>query len=155
MPDVSILTHMKRLSPLLLLALAACQPGGDANVPGDSSDTTPYSGIAEDETLKFAGTEPFWGGEAADGMLVYTTPDDLVGTSIEVERFAGRGGLALSGVMDGETFDMMVTEGECSDGMSDRTYPFVVTLKIGEESLRGCGWTEPPVDEEQESTEFD
>ncbi len=133
---------MKRLAPLLPIALAACQPGGDANVPGDSSDASPYSGIAEDEILKFGGTEPFWGGEVVGGTLVYTTPDDMAGTSIAVERFAGRGGLALSGVMHGETFDMMVTEGDCSDGMSDRTYPFVVTLKIGENDLQGCGWTE-------------
>ena len=46
-------------------------------------------------------------------------------------RFAGRGGLSYSGTIDGRSFDMAVTPAECSDGMSDRTYPFVVTLRIG------------------------
>ena len=37
----------------------------DANaaVPGDTDETEPYSEIAEDEVLRFTGTEPFWGGE--------------------------------------------------------------------------------------------
>jgi uncharacterized membrane protein len=37
---------------------------------------------------------------------------------------------------------MMVTPLECSDGMSDRIYPFTVTLKIGDDLRSGCGWTE-------------
>ena len=37
---------------------------------------------------------------------------------------------------------MTVTPLSCSDGMSDRTYPFTVTLEIGEETRNGCGWTD-------------
>lgn len=124
------------------LALGACQPGGDAGVPGDSSDSRPFSGIAQEEVLRFSGTEPFWGGEASGGTLVWTTPDNSEGTDIAVERFAGRGGLSFSGELDGKSFDMMVTPGSCSDGMSDRTYPFVVTVRIAKETLNGCGWTD-------------
>ena len=37
---------------------------------------------------------------------------------------------------------MMVTPLACSDGMSDRTYPFTVTLGIGEDKRNGCAWSE-------------
>jgi uncharacterized membrane protein len=35
-----------------------------------------------------------------------------------------------------------VTRGACSDGMSDREYPFTVTLQVGEEKRMGCAWTD-------------
>lgn len=110
--------------------------------PGNSEDTAPYSGIARDETVHFTGTEPFWGGEASGGTLTYSTPENIDGTTIRVERFAGRGGLSLSGQLDGAPFDMAITPGACSDGMSDRTYPFTVTLQVRGEQRNGCAWTE-------------
>ena len=131
------------------LLLVACQQGGaddagtatDARVP-DANSTEAYDGIAKDETLRFSGTEPFWGGQVGGGSLTYTTPDNPDGATIAVERFAGRGGLSFTGALEGAEFEMMVTPLECSDGMSDRKYPFTVTLKIGEDLRNGCGWTE-------------
>jgi uncharacterized membrane protein len=137
--------------------LSACQPGAPdapaagetaapaqagAAVPGDTGETAPYSEIAEDEALRFLGNEPFWGGEVSGTTLTYKTPEDQDGTAIEVERFAGRGGIAFSGELDGADFEMTVTPLECSDGMSDRTYPFTVTLEIGEDQRNGCAWSE-------------
>lgn len=111
-------------------------------VPGDTDETAPYSEIAEDEVLHFTGTEPFWGGEVSGKTLTYTTPENQDGEVIAVERFAGRGGISFSGLLDGADFDMTVTPLECSDGMSDRTYPFTVTLEIGEDERNGCAWSE-------------
>ena len=141
-----------------MLLLAACQSGASdapaaegeeageaapaAEIPGDADETAPFSGIADDEVLRFTGTEPFWGGEVDGRTLTYTTPENQAGTVILVERFAGRGGLSFSGLLDGAEFDMMVTPLECSDGMSDRTYPFTVTLEIGEDKRNGCAWSE-------------
>jgi uncharacterized membrane protein len=146
------------LTTLAALPLAACQsessdpadpaqPAGAPEQIGDSAipdpaSTETYDGIEPDETLHFTGTEPFWGGEATGGTLRYSTPEDQDGTEIAVERFAGRGGLSFSGELNGAPFEMMVTPLECSDGMSDRTYPFTVTLEIGEETRNGCGWTD-------------
>ncbi len=135
-----------RFAPILApaLLLAACQPqsAGDADLPGNTDSTQPYSGIAEDETLRFIGTEPFWGGDVTGGSLTYSTPEDQDGETIAVERFAGRGGLSFHGALGGAPFEMMVTELDCSDGMSDRTYPFTVTLMIGENARNGCAWSE-------------
>lgn len=140
---------MSRISCFLLalasFSLGACQPGGadsgNAAVP-DADSSEAYDGIRPDETLRFTGTEPFWGGEVTGEALTYSTPEDPDGTAITVERFAGRGGLSFSGTLDTAPFEMTVTPLACSDGMSDRTYPFTVTLKVGDELRNGCGWTE-------------
>ena len=133
---------MRIMILLPLAALAACGPSQQTGIPGDMEDSRPYEGIAEGARVQFTGTEPFWGGEAAGDSLTYKTPENPEGTTIPVERFAGRGGLSLSGMLDGARFDMTVTPGECSDGMSDRTYPYTVTLAIGQQTRLGCGWTD-------------
>ncbi|WP_326521309.1 COG3650 family protein [Parerythrobacter aestuarii] len=123
------------------LLLTACQQGTGAS---SAPDTRPegFTGIAPDEVIIFGGTEPFWGGEIKDKELTYTTPENIEGTTIRIERFTGQGGLGFSGVLAGETFDMTVTPGDCSDGMSDRTYPYTVTLQIGAEQRFGCAHTD-------------
>ena len=139
------------LAPLWLagvLLLTACQSDqrGAANVPGSAQDSHPYDGIHAGEVLHFVGTEPFWGGEAKGTVLTYTTPEKPEGETITVARFAGRNGISLTGTLAGQGFGMAVTPGQCSDGMSDRTYPFTVTLRIGAQGegklLGGCGWTD-------------
>jgi len=129
-------------TPLLSasLLLAGCQTENTVGAPGTSPDG--FTAIGEDETVQFTGTEPFWGGSVTGSQLTYTTPETIDGRSIEVKRFTGQGGLGYSGTLDGAPFDLMVTDGECSDGMSDRSYPFTATLRIGEETRRGCAWTE-------------
>lgn len=123
---------------------AACHSEGDpANspLPGGASRAA-WEGVKNDETLHVTGTEPFWSGKARGGTLTWTTPEDLEGTEIAVTRFAGRGGMGLSGKLDGKGFELAVSEGTCSDGMSDRTYPFTVTVLMGDQTLRGCGWSD-------------
>ncbi|WP_374408196.1 COG3650 family protein [Pelagerythrobacter sp.] len=125
------------------LALAACQPGPEG--PEGTTRESPgaaFAAIGPEETVRFVGTEPFWGGEASGERLLYTTVENQEGFEIAVERFAGNNGLGYSGTLEGEAFDMAITPGECSDGMSDRTFPFTVTLKIGAEQRGGCAWTD-------------
>lgn len=129
------------LAPLLVLA--ACQPGPEGpegttrDHPGEA-----FAAIAADETVSFVGTEPFWGGKVNGSSLTYSTPENQDGATLAVTRFAGNNGLGYSGQLEGQPFDMAITPGECSDGMSDRTYPFTVTLKVGGEQRNGCAWTE-------------
>lgn len=136
------------LAPMLAAALAACTPGGeeadhgDAKVPGDSGSTRPYDGVGIGETLRFTGNEPFWGGQVTGTTLTYSTPDNPAGQTVTAVGFAGRNGLSYSGMLDGADFVMAVTPGQCSDGMSDRTYPFTVTLQFPAETRHGCAWSE-------------
>ncbi len=136
--------RMHRTTPwaaLASLALAACHaPGSD--VPGDASDHRPYQGLAVGEVVRLVGTEPFWGGTVAGGRMTYTTPEEPQGQTVDVRRFAGRGGLSFSGALSGGPFTLAITPGDCSDGMSDRTFPFVATLEVGGEIRQGCAWTD-------------
>ncbi len=141
-PTVSPRSVAVLLAPLL--ALAACHGGhgSDASVPGDRSDTQPYHGVARGEALRFTGTEPFWGGEVTGDRMTYRTVDQPAGEVFTVSRFDGRGGLSYSGTLNGAAFTLAVAPGQCSDGMSDRTYPFVVTLQAGDDLRSGCAWSD-------------
>lgn len=140
------------LAPLFLVTGCGTPPTDDqssdsAPPAGSSAETTedetlPFSRIAPGDTVRFTGTEPFWGGQVAFTTLTYSTPENPDGEAIEVERFAGRGGLSWSGRFQDAPFTLAVTPGECSDGMSDRTYPYVATLEVQGEQRRGCAWTE-------------
>jgi len=114
----------------------------EVGAPGDTSDMQAYDGIHADETVRFTGTEPFWGGQVNGTLLTYSTPEKPDGDAITVKRFAGRGGVSWSGTWADKAFRLAVTEGSCSDGMSDRTYPFTATLEVGGEQRQGCAWTE-------------
>ncbi|KLI63053.1 COG3650 family protein [Aurantiacibacter marinus] len=122
------------------LLLTACQQGGGEGLPGNSDDDQPYSGIAEDAVLELTGTEPFWNATINGLSMVWRTPENIDGVNVSVERFAGRGGLSFSGQLEGTALDIAVTPGECSDGMSDRTYPFTATVVIGRDQRNGCAW---------------
>lgn len=127
-----------------LAALSACQPGagdsrgGSAIVEGPAAT---FSGIAKDETIRFVGTEPFWSGEIVDTQLRYATPENARGERVTVRRFAGNNGLAYTGTLKDQAIDLAITPGACSDGMSDRRFPYVATLKLGDEQRNGCAWT--------------
>lgn len=137
------------------LLASACQPAGAPAPPaadGANRDAGPtgivssqgaaFEAIAPEETIRFVGTEPFWGGAVTGSEMVYSTPDNQAGDTIAVSRFAGNNGLGFSGTYSGAPLDMTVTPGACSDGMSDRSYPFTVTLKLGGEQRNGCAWTD-------------
>jgi len=130
---------------MLALCLVACSDGGgsgNANIPGDTGDNQPFTGISETTKIHLTGNEPFWGGDISGDILRYTTPLQPDGLSIDVERFAGRGGLSFSGDLNGAQLTLAITPGDCSDDMPDRRYPFVATLQIGDDIRAGCAWTD-------------
>lgn len=139
---------MQKFGAALLFACCAvisgCSGSETAQEEGVSTDpdTAPYSGITAEEMVTLVGTEPFWGAEITDGTLKWTTPENIEGQTIEITRFAGNNGLGFSGTLDGKVMQLAVTPGDCSDGMSDRTYPFTATVIIGERQFFGCGYTD-------------
>ena len=130
---------MRALALSITLILAACQ-----NTTGSPTDqpTGIFTGVSPAETIYLTGTEPFWAGEIAGAQAVYTTPENQDGIRFDVARFAGNNGLAFTGELDGRTFDLTITPGACSDGMSDRSYPYTATLRIADDARFGCAWTD-------------
>lgn len=121
-----------------LALVAACQPAAESGAASQAA----FDAIAENETIRLIGTEPFWGGTVENRRLLYTTPENQAGEAIAVKRFAGNSGLAFSGTRGGKPLDLTVTRGTCSDGMSDRNYPYTATLRLDAEQRSGCAWTD-------------
>lgn len=120
-----------------------------ACTPSDSIDTSGsvYDGVSAQASLTLTGTEPFWGLEiaaaATDGShsARFTQPSDIEGREFSVTRFAGNNGFGFSGELAGEAVQVAITPGDCSDGMSDRRYPFAATVAWGESTLLGCAYS--------------
>ncbi len=130
--------------------IAACQPvqEGQSTAPQQS-----YDDITANETIRLVGTEPFWGGTVSGSSFLYTSLENQAGETIAVRRFAGNSGLGFSGTRGGQPVDLAITRGTCSDGMSDRSFPYTATLRFGTEQRSGCAWTDrepftgPPIPE--------
>ena len=129
-------------SLLALLAAALLVPSCTGGSSGETGPKEAFSGIGDRERISAAGTEPFWRVDINDGLAVYTTPENQAGLRFPVRRFSGNSGLGITGTLPGMTFDLTVTPGQCSDAMSDRTYPFVATLRLGSQVREGCAWTD-------------
>jgi uncharacterized membrane protein len=131
----SKLRHVALISAPALLV--ACAQKDDV-----SHSTKPFDAIGADEVITLSGTEPFWSISIDGDNATYTSPENLDGSSFTVARFAGNSGLGFTGELDGAPVTIAVTQGQCSDGMSDRTYPFTATVEWGELKLEGCGHTD-------------
>ena len=89
------------------------------------------------------GTEPFWGG-VIDGEGITLEGADRAPLRFPTgERVVtGAGARWRTRTATGATLDLVLLNERCSDGMSDRAYPFAVTATVGREVLRGCAMTE-------------
>jgi len=129
------------------LLLAAC--GGDS----EQATPTPAPTTPEPDPIALSflpaefratGTEPFWSAAVTRDQLTYTTPENNAagGVTVPVVRQDGAENALLTATLDGQPFQLLVTPGACSDGMSDKIYPWTVERTLGEESVNGCA--EPP-----------
>ncbi len=68
----------------------------------------------------------------------YTTPESVGGTTFAYRLSITQAGYRYYGTLEGKPFSLLITPGECSDGMSDMVYPYTATLKIGDRTEQGC-----------------
>lgn len=110
---------------------------------GITDDVSPWDEArARGVAFRGIGTEPGWmvevdGGEAPAlrAQLDYGERS-LEAGPVEVAA----DGTGYSGTADdGTVVDVVVVTGDCSDGMSDQTYPARVQLTVGDRVLHGCG----------------
>ncbi|MBD7941596.1 COG3650 family protein [Brevundimonas guildfordensis] len=123
----------------LSVALAACsQP---AETPREAAKPEPraLAGVDLDQPVRVLGTEPFWAVEITPQGLTYSGVD-------RPEQKAANPGPALQGTVAtwttkteaGADLAVTLTATDCSDGMSDRTYPLTAKVEIAGETLTGC-----------------
>lgn len=90
--------------------------------------------------LRAVGTEPFWGARIEGRCVTFSDPEDPNGTRIWTRFTAapGGGGVWL-GALDGRPFALRTrARPNCSDGMSDKSYPLAVELTVRGERRSGC-----------------
>ncbi len=135
---------------LLLIALAALQASCSdhaANQTATAPAAAPSSAAPDPAAMSFLpdairafGTEPFWSAQIADGKLTYLTPATQAsgGLSVPVQRADGAASVQFTAMVGGDALQILVTPGECSDGMSDNSYPWTVERTLGEDVVEGC-----------------
>ena len=136
-----------RLLPLAglgALALAACSQPVEEPAPRDPVPAQPavLAGVDLTKPLRALDTEPFWGVELTGTEMVYSGVD-------RPEQRAPQGQPVMQGTMAiwegttaaGNALKVTLTATDCSDGMSDRTFPLTAMVEIGEETLMGCAAT--------------
>ena len=97
----------------------------------------------EVQPTKALGTEPFWGAKIEGRCVTYSTPEDQAGTRIWTKYQVVPDGQVWTGTFQNRPFKLVLqAKPDCSDGMSDRTYPTEALLTVAGEELKGCAFEE-------------
>lgn len=144
---------MQRLSnargwPLFVSMLLACQvreSSHERNSVGTSGADSAPAPASSAETLvatqawRALGTEPFWALDIDSTGLRFRTPDDTIGIrwpplkpllTVDTLRWIREN--------EGTAIDASIWPTRCSDGMSDRVWPYTAMVRIDSTSYRGC-----------------
>ena len=125
-----------------VVALSACSQGNEAPAAPGEAPASPAPTLAKvnlSEPVRILGTEPFWGIELTGSELVYSGIDRPEQRAPQPQPVVqGNVATLQARSAEGMVFDVTLTATECSDGMSDRTYPLTALVKVGEETLMGC-----------------
>ena len=111
-------------------------PGGPV-YPGPGQPTNPAPGYPSGETTYRAiGTEPFWDLEIGR-ELIFTDR----GNNVSVSQAAPAPIQGTAGpTYQTSRLEVNIVHRQCSDGMSDRSYPDTVDVRVdGRQRYRGCG----------------
>ena len=126
---------------LSVLALSACNRdnGKEPTPPPGADPAMTLGGVDLAGPVRALGTEPFWSVTIRSEGLLYEGLD-------RPEQRAANPGPQIAGTTAVWTTTtdqslplvVTITETDCSDGMSDRTYPLTARVQIGQETLMGC-----------------
>lgn len=127
------------LALALALALVACSPEGQAPDPDAAAEPVALAGVDLSRPVRALGTEPFWGVELTGSEMVYSGVDRPEQRAPQPKaQIQGTTATFESKTSAGTPISVMLAATECSDGMSDRTYPLSAIVRIGDETLTGC-----------------
>lgn len=125
----------------VLTLLAACtqDPPQGPDQPEPPAPPPVLGGVDLGQPLRALGAEPFWGVDITPTAIKYAGVD-------RPEQTAPNPGPTITGTtaayatqtVQGDRLEITLIATECSDGMSDRTYPLTARVVIGAETLQGC-----------------
>jgi len=129
------------VATLASLSLTACYDRNDAKPKAapEPQVAVTLGGVDLAQPVRALGTEPFWGIEITPDALIYTRLDQ------PTQRAPNRGATVQGTVATfasstnlNQPLNVVLIATECSDGMSDRTYPLTAKVEIGSDELTGC-----------------
>ncbi|MGV8929980.1 MAG: COG3650 family protein [Brevundimonas sp.] len=125
---------------LAVLALAACSPADEPDEQPNPTEPPPVlAGVDLAKPVRAVGTEPFWSVELTGTEMVYTTPEPPEQRAPQPHPLVqGTTATWEAETADGTSLTVTLVATECSDGMSDRTYPLTAMVKVGDATLTGC-----------------
>lgn len=128
------------VAPLSVL-IACSEPEAPPAPPAEPIPTPAQmlGGVDLTQPFRAVGTEPFWAVEVRSDGLVYSGAD-------RPEQRAPNPGPVIQGTTavyasatpTGTALVLTLMDTDCSDGMSDRTYPLTARVEIAGETLNGC-----------------
>ena len=136
-----------RVIPAFIIALLVMACNNSAKKKEDTKDTAkqviqmPEPPVIPDTIFTGFGNEPFWSVYVINNSKIVFHPAD--GPDVEVPYVA-------ASVVDNNTnkynasgsaatLELIITKKDCSDGMSEETHPYTVTLSINKTKYTGCG----------------
>jgi uncharacterized membrane protein len=128
------------LGALMLLSGIACAERAPRTQ--DSAIAAPVDSVTASitsEPLRALGTEPFWALDVDSGGLKFITPEDTSGVRFPPIAHTVVGDTVVwSGQRESATIEARVWLEKCSDGMSDRVYPYAARVTVAGTEYRGC-----------------
>lgn len=122
-------------------ALAACSadPDDSPEAPDGRVAAPVFAGLDLSRPVRLIGTEPFWGIQLTGAELIYSGVDRPEQRAPQPQPLIqGTVATLETTTSAGTEIAITLTATECSDGMSDRTYPVTALVEIGGETLMGC-----------------
>ena len=120
------------------LTLTACSQAEEP-APPPPEPAPVLAGVDLTKPVRALGTEPFWAVELTGTEMVYSGVDRPEQRAPQPKAVVQGTTATFEGVTGaGTPLNVMLAATECSDGMSDRTYPLSAIVKIGDETLSGC-----------------
>lgn len=131
---------MRAALTLLILSLAACSESTPpAEAPAPPAEPVMLGGVDLGQPLRVLGTEPFWSVEMTPDALVYSTPEGEGLRSVNPgPTVQGTTAVYAAATADGTALVVTLIATQCSDGMSDRTYPLTARVEAANQTLNGC-----------------
>jgi uncharacterized membrane protein len=127
-----------------LALLTACQPqdptGAPAEAPADAPPPAPEPSVSDfSQPMTARGNEPFWAVTLEGSTLTLKRPG-VADTAFEAPGAAIQPGQAVWQAKGpkGEPLTLKLFVSQCSDGMSDATYPMTAEVELAAEKLQGC-----------------
>lgn len=124
---------------LFVVLVAGCGEGEPQAADSTVGSKDVSTASMTSEPLRVLGNEPFWALDIDSSGLRFITPDDTSGIRFPPSTPSASADTTVwTGATERAAFDVRVWRAQCSDGMSDRIYPYTARVRIDSTTYNGC-----------------